>query len=214
MVHFVVDAVEDHPDAGALPLAERGVFLLEAMRRDGLPDAVELFGVRIPLTQQLGFGSRFAIVVGPLPRRDTARDRDRHAEHLVNERAERAHAGDGVGEELVLRKGVDHPARDAAVSLPGVEELVGGDDGGVGHCEFSEARVGRSTYRGRGGSGRLHEPSAAERSFTYVTMSFPTAATDGRSAVARRAARSRRARTEPGPRAANADSNPPGSRRT
>src|SRR6185437_5445948 len=52
-----------------------------------------------------------------------------------------------------------HTAGDAPVSLPGVEELIGGDDGGVGHWRISGARVGRSSYRGRRGSGRLHEPN-------------------------------------------------------
>src|SRR5689334_5319334 len=97
MVDLVVDRVEDHPNPCAGPLAERGIDFLKAMRRDRDEHAIELRGGLVPALQDVRL--RRWLRLGPLPpfaRRDTARDRHRHAEHLASEIAERTHAADGI----------------------------------------------------------------------------------------------------------------------
>src|SRR4029077_19410655 len=51
VMDLVVDRVENHPDAGAFPLAKRGIDFLKSVWRNGLPHTIELGRRFVPQLQ-------------------------------------------------------------------------------------------------------------------------------------------------------------------
>src|SRR5262245_31428873 len=126
MMNLVVDRVLNHPDARALPLTECGVLLLEAMRRNCLPHAIQLRFLLVPATENLVAGLRLRSFrpLTPLSGGNAVGDRHRHAEHLARELCKRPHAADRILEQFLLRECLYHLPRHAAMSLPVFEELL------------------------------------------------------------------------------------------
>jgi hypothetical protein len=136
MMDLVIDPVEEQPVDRTLPLAERLVDLLEALRRDLRPQRVDLPGYLVPAREELLSCRRFRrlrVVIEiahhrPLPRGQTPDTGRRHRDHLQRHRRKRAHPADGEPEELILREGLDDAPGYPPVPLPVLQERLVGDD--------------------------------------------------------------------------------------
>ena len=130
MMDLVVDDVEDEIVQHARILAERRQRLLEPLGRDLPPQRVELLPCFRPTgagCSAFGRGSRLADVFQS-PESAPRTIGTRHREHLERERAERPHAADREGEQLVVGKRVDDAPGQPAVSLPVGQQRFGRDE--------------------------------------------------------------------------------------
>jgi hypothetical protein len=133
VVNLIVDGVLDGDDAGLLPLVEDLMKGEELRWRDVGELFVEERGVVVPEAKEVYFGGGFGVGdASPVAGGDAVDNGYGHADHLEGDVAERAHAADGEGEELVFGEGFDSAAGETALLLPVVEEGFGGDEGDGG----------------------------------------------------------------------------------
>src|SRR5688572_11580133 len=127
MVDFIVDDVQDERVRGPWETAERGEGLREPGRWNLRPEPVHLVGAFVPELKDSRLLLDVARGVVPRPGQYTAHHRGRHGHQLHGEVSKRSHPADGIREQLIVGKGLDHPASQAPVSLPVLEELLRGD---------------------------------------------------------------------------------------